>query len=152
MANIFEILSQDGNITPEKARKSRQMQFHDKTAYVWGLRYRWDPSLSMNPVRQFAHFMPPWHQEAMWEGWPGQTGPAQETKSQPLLCRRAETGELCSSTGEGCLEHCMSVQTAAARTFVSKKRWSTSANWLLGLCKKHKKVSSPTLFLNFSEL
>ena len=60
MANIFEILSQDGNITPEKARKSRQMQFHDKTAYVWGLRYRWDPSLSMNPVRQFAHFMPPW--------------------------------------------------------------------------------------------
>ena len=35
------------------------MQFRDKTAYVWGLRYRWDPSLSMNPVRQFAHFMPP---------------------------------------------------------------------------------------------
>ena len=40
MANIFEFLSKDGNITPEKARKSRQMQFHDKTAYVWGLRYR----------------------------------------------------------------------------------------------------------------
>ena len=60
MANIFEFLSKDGNITPEKARKSRQMQFHDKTTYVWGLRYRWDPSLSMNPVRQFAHFMPPW--------------------------------------------------------------------------------------------
>ena len=59
MANIFEFLSKDGNITPEKARKSRQMQFHDKTVYVWGLRYRWDPSLSMNPVRQFAHFMPP---------------------------------------------------------------------------------------------
>ena len=38
MANIFEFLSKDGNITPEKARKSRQMQFHDKTAYVWGLR------------------------------------------------------------------------------------------------------------------
>ena len=37
MANIFEFLSKDGNITPEKARKSRQMQFHDKTAYVWGL-------------------------------------------------------------------------------------------------------------------
>ena len=35
------------------------MQFHDKTAYVWGLRYRWDPSLSMNPVRRFAHFIPP---------------------------------------------------------------------------------------------
>ena len=35
MANIFEFLSKDGNITPEKARKSRQMQFHDKTAYVW---------------------------------------------------------------------------------------------------------------------
>ena len=30
---------------------------------------------------------------------------------------------------------CVSVQTATARTFVSKKRWSTSANWLLG--KKH---------------
>ena len=60
MANIFEFLSKDGNITPEKARKLRQMQFHDKTAYVWGLRYRWDPSLSMNPVCRFAHFMPPW--------------------------------------------------------------------------------------------
>ena len=35
------------------------MQFCDKTAYVWGLRYRWDPSLLMNPVRRFAHFMPP---------------------------------------------------------------------------------------------
>ena len=42
-----------------KKRKSRQKQFRDKTAYVWGLRYRWDPSLSMNPVRWFAHFMPP---------------------------------------------------------------------------------------------
>ena len=59
MANIFEFLSKDGNITLEKARKSRQMQFHDKTAYVWGLCYRWDPSLSMIPVRRFAHFMPP---------------------------------------------------------------------------------------------
>ena len=36
------------------------MQFRNKTAYVWGLRYRWDPSLLMNPVRRFAHFMPPW--------------------------------------------------------------------------------------------
>ena len=50
MANIFEFLSKDGNITPERARKSRQMQFHDKKAYVWGLRYRWDPSLSRKPV------------------------------------------------------------------------------------------------------
>ena len=41
-------------------RKSRQMQFRDKTAYVWGLRYRWDPSLSRNPVLRFLHFMPPW--------------------------------------------------------------------------------------------
>ena len=46
----FELLSKDGNITPEKAHKSRQMQFRDKTAYVWGLRYRWYPSLSRNPV------------------------------------------------------------------------------------------------------
>ena len=35
------------------------MQFRDKTAYVWGLRYRWDPSLSRNPVPRFPHFMPP---------------------------------------------------------------------------------------------
>ena len=46
-------------ITPEKARKSQQMQFRDKTAYVWGLRYGWDPSLSMSPARRLAHFMPP---------------------------------------------------------------------------------------------
>ena len=39
MANKFEFLSKDGNITAEKARKSRQMQFCEKTAYVWGLRY-----------------------------------------------------------------------------------------------------------------
>ena len=38
------------------------MQFHHKTAYVWGLCYRWDPLLSMNPVRRFAHFMPPCYQ------------------------------------------------------------------------------------------
>ena len=55
MANIFEFLSKDGNINPNKAQKSRQMQFYDKTAYVWGLRYRWDPSLLMNPVRRFGH-------------------------------------------------------------------------------------------------
>ena len=35
------------------------MQFRDKTAYVWGLRYRWDPSLSRNWVPWFPHFMPP---------------------------------------------------------------------------------------------
>ena len=63
MANIFEFLSKDGNITPEKARKSRQMQFRDKTAYVWGLRYRWDPSLSRNPVPWFPHFMSPCREE-----------------------------------------------------------------------------------------
>ena len=61
MANIFEFLSKDGNITPEKARKSRQMHFRDKTAYVWGRCYRWDPSLLMNPVCRFAHFMPTCH-------------------------------------------------------------------------------------------
>ena len=62
MANIFEFLSKDENITPQKARKSGQMQFHDKTSYVWGLRYRWDPSLSRNPVPRLPHFMPPWHE------------------------------------------------------------------------------------------
>ena len=40
VANILELSSKDENITPEKAHKSRQMQFRDKTAYVWGLRYR----------------------------------------------------------------------------------------------------------------
>ena len=65
MANIFEFLSKDKNITPEKARKSRQIHFRDKTAYVWGIRYRSDPSLSMNPVRRFTHFMPPWFHEFM---------------------------------------------------------------------------------------
>ena len=40
---IFELPSKDGNITPKKARKSRQMQLRDKTAYVRGLRYQWNP-------------------------------------------------------------------------------------------------------------
>ena len=34
MANIFEFLSKDGKITPEKVRKLRQMQFRDKMLYV----------------------------------------------------------------------------------------------------------------------
>ena len=60
MANIFELPSKDRNITPEKTCKSRQMQFSDKTAYVWGLHYWWDPWLSTSPTRRLAHFMPPW--------------------------------------------------------------------------------------------
>ena len=40
---MFELPSKDGNITPEKACNSWQMQFCDKTAYVWGFRYRWAP-------------------------------------------------------------------------------------------------------------
>ena len=51
MANIFELPRKDGNNTSEKARKSRQMQFRDETAYAWGLCYQSDPSLSM---RSFA--------------------------------------------------------------------------------------------------
>ena len=35
------------------------MQFRDKTACVWGLRYQWDPLLLRNPVPRFLHFMPP---------------------------------------------------------------------------------------------
>ena len=35
------------------------MQLRDKTAYAWGLRYRWDPSLSRKPLPRFLHFMPP---------------------------------------------------------------------------------------------
>ena len=33
-------------------------RFRDKTAYVWGLRYWWDPSLSRKPLPHFPHFMP----------------------------------------------------------------------------------------------
>ena len=36
------------------------MQFRDKTAYVWGLRYRWDLSLSRNLITRFPHFWSPW--------------------------------------------------------------------------------------------
>ena len=34
VVNMFELPLKDGNITTEKVRKSRQMQFRDKTAYV----------------------------------------------------------------------------------------------------------------------
>ena len=50
-----------GNITPEKAFKSLQMQLRDKTADVRGLHYWWDPSLSKKPLPRFPHFMPPCH-------------------------------------------------------------------------------------------
>ena len=61
MAIIFKLPSKDGNITPEKASKSRQMQLRDRTGYVRGLCYRWDPSLSRKPLPRFPHFMPPCH-------------------------------------------------------------------------------------------
>ena len=35
------------------------MRFCDKIEYVWGLRYRWDPSLSRNLIPRFPHFVPP---------------------------------------------------------------------------------------------
>ena len=90
MANIFEFLSKDGNITPEKVRKSRQMQFRDKTAYVWGLCYRWVPSLSMIPARRIAHFMPPWLRlSPLWapKTLPSQQGAhnAQHTTCTPAI-------------------------------------------------------------------
>ena len=62
MAIIFKLPSKDGNITPEKACKSRQMQPLDKTAYVRGLHYRCDPSQSRKPLRRLPHFMPPWQE------------------------------------------------------------------------------------------
>ena len=46
-------------ILPLKKRVNCDKCSFNKTAYVWGLPYRWDPSLSMNPVRRFTHFMPP---------------------------------------------------------------------------------------------
>ena len=59
MAKIFELPLKDGNITTEKAHNTRQMQLCDKTAYIWGLRYQWDSSLSRKPLPCFPHFMPP---------------------------------------------------------------------------------------------
>ena len=47
---MFELPSKDGNITPEKVRKSRQMEFRDKTAYVW----------VVCPMSRPPHFLPPW--------------------------------------------------------------------------------------------
>ena len=35
---------------------------NSKTAYVRGLRYPWDPSLSRKPLPRFPHSMPPWSQ------------------------------------------------------------------------------------------
>ena len=90
MANIFEILSKDGNITPEKARKSRQMKFRDKTAYVWGLCYRWDPLLSRNPVPRFPHFMLPCH----WlraSGWTWTTGYDRSSGTFLSILRQAKS-------------------------------------------------------------
>ena len=46
-------------ILPLKKRVNRdKCSFTTKQRMFLG--YRWDPSLSMNPVRQFAHFMSPW--------------------------------------------------------------------------------------------
>ena len=88
-------------LPPEKARKSRQMQFHDKTAYVWGLRYRWDPSLSMNPVRRFAHFMPPCAR--VWKSMPEY---ARVCKSMPEYARvcqsMPEYARVCQSVAKVC--------------------------------------------------
>ena len=48
-------------ILPLKKRVNRdKCSFTTKQRMFGGLRYRWDPSLSLNPVRRFAHFMPPW--------------------------------------------------------------------------------------------
>ena len=63
MANIFEFLSKDGNITPEKARKSRQMQFRDKCSFATKQRmfgvFAIDEILRYRGTR-FPHFMPSW--------------------------------------------------------------------------------------------
>ena len=66
------------------------MQFRDKTAYVWGLCYRWVPSLSMIPARRIAHFMPPWLRlSPLWapKTLPSQQGAhnAQHTTCTPAI-------------------------------------------------------------------
>ena len=38
--NVVIARFRNKNVECQKACKSRQMQFRDKTAYVWGLRYR----------------------------------------------------------------------------------------------------------------
>ena len=50
MSQIYELPSKDGNITSEKVRKSRQMEFRDKTAYVW----------VVCPMSRRLHFLLPW--------------------------------------------------------------------------------------------
>ena len=45
--------------SPKKSVNRDKCVFHDKTAYVWGLRYRWDPLLSRNLIPRFPHFKPP---------------------------------------------------------------------------------------------
>ena len=46
--------------SPKKRVNRDKCVFRDKTAYVWGLRYRWDPLLSRNLIPRFPHFKPPW--------------------------------------------------------------------------------------------
>ena len=45
--------------SPKKSVNRDKCVFHGKTAYVWGLRYRWDPLLSRNLIPRFPHFVPP---------------------------------------------------------------------------------------------
>ena len=46
--------------SPKKRVNRDKCVFRDKTAYVWGLRYRWDTLLSRNLIPRFPHFKPPW--------------------------------------------------------------------------------------------
>ena len=45
--------------SPKKRVNRDKCVFHDKTAYVGGLRYRWDPLLSRNLIPRFPYFKPP---------------------------------------------------------------------------------------------
>ena len=53
-----------GHLLPEKARRSRQIHFCIKTAYVWGLGYHWDPSpfTIVDYQSQILHIKPPFLQ------------------------------------------------------------------------------------------
>ena len=64
-------------------------------------------------------------------GWPGQTRPARETKSQPAL----KPENFRSQQEKAAWSIVCQCKLQLLVLLFPKKRWSTSANWLLG--KKH---------------
>ena len=101
---------------------SWQMQFRDKTAYVWGVCYWWDPSLSMSPAHRNAHFMPPWIQ-VKYE-YKNRWSPLQRLNAHVLIEQpRGSADGPCQPTGSyiGCTI-CSTVVIATRNTNERKMR------------------------------